>query len=127
MALVSRMVSDLTGAEAAESEFIKLVVREHPGIDQPKSLDVLPKEVEGLKTAGEIVVLEVNHNGFKKQLVMTLADFRKVCPDDKVTSAPGTRGRRPGFSPAAPKPEPAQPTLVEVPKPAKKAAAKKTA
>jgi hypothetical protein len=98
MAIVSRMVSDLTGAEANESEFVTLTVREHPAITEPKALDVLPKEIESLKEAGEIVVLEIS-NGEKRQLVVTLADFRKLVKDDVVNKARGTRGRRPGFSP----------------------------
>lgn len=123
MALVSRMVSDLTGAEAAESEFIKLVIRQHPAVQEgnARQLDVLPQEVASLKTAGEVVVLELGSNGDKQQIVMTLAEFRKVCPDKVVEAASGTRGRRPGFSPGPRTPEP------EAPAPAKKAVAKKTA
>jgi hypothetical protein len=99
MAIVSRMVSDISGKEAAESEFVTLTIREHPGTDEPKALDILPDEISGLKEAGEIVVLEVGSNGDKKQMVVTLADFRKVVKDEIVKNARGTRGRRPGFSP----------------------------
>ena len=35
MAIVSRMVSDLTGTEAAESEFTTLTIRTHPAADEP--------------------------------------------------------------------------------------------
>jgi hypothetical protein len=98
MAIVSRMVSDLTGTEANESEFVTLTVRDHPAVDEPKALDVLPSEIAGLKSAGEIVVLEIS-NGEKKQLVVTLADFRKLIKDDVLKKARGTRGRRPGWSP----------------------------
>lgn len=100
MALVSRMVSDLTGKEAPEGDFVQLVIREHPAADEAKSLDVLPDEIKGLKSAGEIVVLEVR-NGDTKQLVVSLADFRKLVKDDVVKNARGLRGRRPGFSPKA--------------------------
>lgn len=98
MAIVSRMVSDITGAEANEEAFVVLTVREHPAITEPKALDVLPAEIESLKDAGDIVVLEVS-NGEKKQLVVKLADFRKLVSDELVVKARGTRGRRPGFSP----------------------------
>lgn len=98
MAIVSRMVSDITGAEGNEADFVVLTVREHPSITEPKALDVLPDEIAALKDAGDIVVLEIA-NGEKRQLVVKLADFRKLISDDLVKQARGTRGRRPGFSP----------------------------
>jgi hypothetical protein len=98
MAIVSRMISDLTGTEADKSEFVKLVVRQHPAVDEPKSLDVLPVEIAALKDAGDLVVIEVA-DGQKRQIAVALADFRKICPDEIVRKAPGTRGRRPGFRP----------------------------
>ena len=101
MAIVSRMVSDLTGTEANESEFVTLTVRDHPAVDEPKALDVLPSEIADLKEAGEIVVLEVGTNGDKRQIVVALADFRKLCKDETVKAARGTRGRRPGWSPGS--------------------------
>jgi hypothetical protein len=94
------LVSDLTGAEADESEFISLVVRQHPAIDGPKQLDVLPKEIDGLKEVKDLVVVEIK-NGDTREVVMTLSEFRKLCPDDTVKNAAGTRGRRPGYSPGS--------------------------
>ena len=35
------------------------MVRQHPDIDQPKSLDVLAKEVESFKEISDMVVVEV--------------------------------------------------------------------
>lgn len=98
MAIVSRMVSDLTGKEAAESEFVTMTIREHPEIDEPKALDVLPDEIAGMKDAGNLVVVEIS-NGDKRQVIYTLTEFRKVVGDDIVKNARGTRGRRPGWSP----------------------------
>lgn len=89
------MVSDVSGTEANENEFVKLVVRQHPSATEAKVLDVLPSEIEGLKDAGDLVVLEVN-NGEKKQIVVKLADFRKLVNDEIVENAPSNRGRRPG-------------------------------
>ncbi|MFC8008973.1 hypothetical protein [Streptomyces cinereoruber] len=102
MAFVQRMVSDLTGTEAPNDEFVTLVVREHPKLDQAVQLDVLPDEIKGLKSAGEIVVLEVK-NGETKNLVVTLAEFNKLHKDiDQILDkAPGLRGRRPGYSPGS--------------------------
>lgn len=104
MALKSVMVSDISGVEADEADFTKMVVRQHPAIDEPKSLDVLPSEVADLKEAGNLVVLEVGTNGDRRQVVMTHAEFKKLVKDEVVQNAAGTRGRRPGFRPA-PKPQ----------------------
>lgn len=100
LALVSRMVSDITGQEASEDEFVTLVVREHPAIDEPKALDVLPSEIEGLKEAGNVVTLEIK-NGDNRELVVLVSDFRKIVPDEVVKKGRSTRGRRPGWSPKA--------------------------
>lgn len=102
MAFVQRRVSDLSGKEAPESEFVTLVVREHPQLESAVQLDVLPDEIANLKSAGEIVVLEVK-NGETKNLVVTLAEFNKLHKDIPaiIAKAPGLRGRRPGFSPGS--------------------------
>lgn len=99
MAIVQKMVSDLSGKEANESDFVTLTVREHPSTSEPKALDVLPDEIANLKDAGNIVVLEIANNGDKKQLVVTLNEFRKLVPDEVLDKARGTRGRRPGWTP----------------------------
>ena len=97
-AWVSKRVSDLTGVEANEDQFVELVVRSAPGLDQPVKLDVLPDEIKSLKCAGELVVLEVN-NGEKSQLIVTLAEWKKLSPkiDEIVANAPGLKGRRSGY------------------------------
>jgi hypothetical protein len=38
-------VSDLSGRQAAEDEFVKLIVHEHPQFQGPITLDVLPEEL----------------------------------------------------------------------------------
>lgn len=106
MARVSRMVSDLTGESADESEFIQLIVKAHPSIISPRQLDVLPAEVENLKTPTNLVALQIKNNGESTDVVMTLAEFRKLCKDEVVEKAQGTRGRRAG-SVVAPRPTPA--------------------
>jgi len=95
MALVSRMVSDISGTEANEDQFVKLTVRQHPAANEAKVLDVLPSEIADLRDAGDLVVLEVT-NGEKRQIVVKLADFRKLISDDIVANAPSNRGRRLG-------------------------------
>ncbi|MEO5499455.1 MAG: hypothetical protein ABIR46_03075 [Candidatus Saccharimonadales bacterium] len=99
MARVVRLVSDISGKEADEKDFTKMVVRVHPSITEPKLLDVLADEVESLKGADNLVTLELGENGDRREVVVSLADFRKLVKDDVVASAPGTRGRRKGFSP----------------------------
>lgn len=101
MARVVRLVSDISGTEANEDEFTKLVVRSHVATEEPKQLDILKSEAEALKGADNLVQIEVGENGNKRELVMPLADFRKLVKDETVKAAPGTRGRRPGFSPGS--------------------------
>jgi hypothetical protein len=95
VAYVQRMVSDITGADGPEREFLTLVVRHHPAVDVPKALDVLRSEVAALRAAGDVVVLEVKGSAGTTQIVMTLVEFRKHVPDEVVMGARGTRGRRP--------------------------------
>lgn len=96
MALVSRMVSDITGAEADEKDFVSLVVKQHPAIDGPRALDALPSELEKLKEANNVVVCEIKDNGNSREVCLTHAEFKKLVSDDVVAGARGTRGRRPG-------------------------------
>jgi len=98
VAIISRRVSDLTGTEADESQFVRLVVRQHPAVSEPKALDVLPDEIAGLDDADEVVILEV-HGREKRRLIVPLAQFRAICSDAVVERAPGTRGRKPGYRP----------------------------
>lgn len=101
MARIVKLVSDISGTEANESEFCSLVVREHPKIDSPRQLDVLPSEVDTLRQADNLVVCEIKNNGDSREVVVSLTDFRKIVSDEAVVSAQGTRGRRKGFSPSA--------------------------
>lgn len=99
MARVVKLVSDITGTEADEGDFVKVVVRSHPLISEPKQLDALPGELDKLKPLADFVVLEIGDNGSKFELTVSHAEFKKLVGDDVVKAAPGTRGRRPGFSP----------------------------
>src|SRR5690349_14098569 len=99
MARVVKLVSDISGTEAKEEEFITLVVRQHPEIMSPRKLDVLPAEVENLKGADNLVIVEIKDNGNSREVVLSLADFRKLVPDAVVKGAQGTRGRPVGYSP----------------------------
>jgi hypothetical protein len=97
MAIVQRKISDLTGAEAPEGEFVTLIIRQHPKIDQAKRLDALPTELDSLKPLGDLVVVEVrNPDTSTREVYVRYTDFAKLVPDDVVTGAPGTKGRIPG-------------------------------
>ena len=101
MAIVTRYASDLTGTEGPEEDFVQLTIRDgHPLVDEPKALDVLPAEIVELKSAKDLVEVEVRRNGDEPtRLLIPLAEFRKVVPDEAITKARGIRGRRPGFRP----------------------------
>lgn len=97
MALVTRVISDITGKEGDPSELISLVVRQHPAITYARQLDMLPDDLEGLTRATDLVILE-----FAGSVVYTThKEFAKLVSDEVVVNAQGTRGRRRGFSPKA--------------------------
>ena len=103
MGYVSRRVSDLSGVEGNDDQFVELIVRSAPGLTEPKKLDVLPEEIKSLKGAGELVVLQIGSNGEKSQLIVTLNEWKKLAPniDEIVQNADGVRGRRKNFRPAS--------------------------
>ncbi len=100
VAIISKMASDFTGAEAAREEFGKMVVRKHPKFDEPKELDYLPTDLEGAKPIAEVVVLELTApDGTESDMLMTPAEFEKLFKHKKsdvaLAEARGTKGRRP--------------------------------
>lgn len=101
MAYRSVRVSDLTGKEDSDDKFVTVVVRRHPSLEEPVQFDALPDELKGLKSAGNLVQLEIR-NGETTQLVTTLDDFNKLSPNinDVLKKADGLRGRRKGFRPS---------------------------
>jgi hypothetical protein len=52
-------VSDLSGRQADEDQFAKLIVHEHPQYQGPISLDVLPEEIGELPESDQYVSIEV--------------------------------------------------------------------
>ena len=100
MAIVSRKVSDFNGESGADTEFASVVVRQHPGIDQPKALDLLLTELEGVKDiGGDLVICEITTpNGATNTVYMKVTDFNKLAPNmtDVLKNARGIRGRVPG-------------------------------
>jgi hypothetical protein len=52
-------VSDLSGQQASEEQFAKLIVHEHPKYQGPLTLDVLPEEIGELPDSEQYVSIEV--------------------------------------------------------------------
>ena len=63
MAVKHVRVSDLSGRQAAEDEFAKLIVHEHPQHQGPITLDVLPEEIGELPDSDQYVSIEVVQPG----------------------------------------------------------------
>jgi hypothetical protein len=103
VAFRSVRVSDISGVEGKDEDFVTVIVRQHPALDEPVQFDALPKEIAGLKGAGDLVQLEIR-NGDTRNLVVTLAEFNKLAPNiaEVLANADGLRGRRKGFRPNQP-------------------------
>jgi hypothetical protein len=56
-------VSDLSGQQAAEEQFAKLIVHEHPQYQRPITLDVLPEGIGDLPDSDQYVSIEVIQPG----------------------------------------------------------------
>ena len=102
MAFKSVRVSDISGTEGSDEDFVTVIVRKHPELDEAVQFDALPDEIKGIKSAGDLVVLEIK-NGETRQVVVTLAEFNKIAPNIKeiIANADSLRGRRKGFRPSA--------------------------
>ena len=59
MAVKQVRVSDLSGRQAHEEQFAKLIVHEHPQYQGPITLDVLPEEIGELPDSEQYVSIEV--------------------------------------------------------------------
>jgi hypothetical protein len=102
IAIKQLKVSDLDGSEGAD---FGLVVRDYPGMDQAKILDLTKEQAETLmsKALKNIVACEVRlPDGSSQEVMMTKAEFDKFAGGNAETllkQASNLRGRRPGFSP----------------------------
>lgn len=77
-------VSDISGREGTGEELGRLVVHQHPELQQfPIELDVLPEEIKTLEAATQLVVLEYFAPGARRsqRLTVTLEDFNRLAPD----------------------------------------------
>ena len=63
MAVKQVRVSDLSGRQATEEQFARLIVHEHPHYQGPITLDVLPEELGELPDSDQYVSIEVIQPG----------------------------------------------------------------
>ena len=80
MAVKQIRVSDLSGRQATEEQFAKLVVREHPQYQGPITLDVLPEELGELPDSDQYVSIEVIQPGERsgQRALLSLDRFNQL-------------------------------------------------
>jgi hypothetical protein len=73
-------VSDLSGKQANEDEFAKLIIHEHPNYKTPITLEVLPDEVGDLPEAEPYVAVELIPPGERRgrRAILALDRFNKL-------------------------------------------------
>jgi hypothetical protein len=73
-------VSDLSGRQAAEDEFAKLIVHQHPQYQGPITLDVLPEELGELPDSDQYVSIEVIQRGERsgQRAVLSVERFNQL-------------------------------------------------
>jgi hypothetical protein len=73
-------VSDLSGRQASEEQFAKLIVHEHPQYQGPITLDVLPEEIGELPESDQYVSIEVIQPGERsgQRALLSVDSFNKL-------------------------------------------------
>jgi hypothetical protein len=73
-------VSDLSGQQAGEEQFAKLIVHEHPQYQGPITLDVLPEELGELPESDQYVSIEVIQPGERsgQRALLSVDRFNKL-------------------------------------------------
>jgi hypothetical protein len=73
-------VSDLSGHQADEEQFAKLIVHEHPHYQGPITLDVLPEEIGELPESEQYVSIEVVQPGERsgQRALLSVDRFNKL-------------------------------------------------
>jgi hypothetical protein len=81
-------VSDISDRQGNEDELGRLVVLEHPEIDEPATLEIFPEELEGLQAAERFVRLEWTPPGTSRPEVLTVpqAQFDALAQDGDMGS-----------------------------------------
>ena len=80
MAVKQVRVSDLSGQQADEEQFAKLIVHEHPQYQGPITLDVLPNEIGELPESEQYVSIEVIQPGERsgQRALLSVDRFNKL-------------------------------------------------
>jgi hypothetical protein len=81
-------VSDLSGRQATEEQFAKLIVHEHPQYQGPITLDVLPEEIGELPESEQYVSIEVIQPGERsgQRALLSVDRFNKLASSGDMNS-----------------------------------------
>jgi hypothetical protein len=81
-------VSDLSGQQAGEDQFAKLIVHEHPQYQGPITLDVLPEELGELPDSDQYVSIEVIQPGERsgQRALLSVDRFNKLASSGDMHS-----------------------------------------
>jgi hypothetical protein len=81
-------VSDLSGQQAGEEQFAKLIVHEHPQYQGPITLDVLPEEIGELPDSHQYVSIEVIQPGERsgQRALLSVDRFNKLAASGDMNS-----------------------------------------
>jgi hypothetical protein len=81
-------VSDLSGQQAGEEQFAKLIVHEHPQYQGPIALDVLPDEIGELPESEQYVSVEVIQPGDRsgQRALLSVDRFNKLASGGDMNS-----------------------------------------
>jgi hypothetical protein len=73
-------VSDLSGRQAGEEQFAKLIIHEHPQYQGPITLDVLPEEIGELPESEQYVSIEILQPGERsgQRALLSVDRFNKL-------------------------------------------------
>jgi hypothetical protein len=73
-------VSDLSGRQATEEQFAKLIVHQHPRYQGPITLDVLPEELGELPDSDQYVSIEVIQPGERsgQRVLLSVERFNQL-------------------------------------------------
>ena len=81
-------MSDLSGQQASEEQFAKLIVHEHPQYQGPITLDVLPEEIGELPDSDQYVSIEVIQPGERsgQRALVSVDRFNKLAAGGDMNS-----------------------------------------
>jgi hypothetical protein len=81
-------VSDLSGRQATEEQFAKLIVHEHPQYQGPITLDVLPEELGELPDSDQYVSIEVIQPGERsgQRALLSVDRFNQLASSGDMNS-----------------------------------------